>query len=466
MNSARWSVPGAAVVVALLLVAACGDRAPTGPGTEEASTAPSVAASVERRSAADEIRRLAEAHGIERMPPAPSVPGSLARLGQMLVFDKELSGNRDISCMTCHMPSLATGDGRSLAIGQGAMELGADRVHPDGLFIPRNAPPLFNLHLVDHLFWDGRVFVDEAGHLHTPAGDAVTPEMRSAMQYGAVSAVGLFPVLSRSEMRGDAGDNELADMAEDDPQAVWNGLMNRLRAIPAYRRMFEAAYPGTKVGDMSFAYASNAMGAFLLDAFVFDNSPWDRFLAGSDAALDEDQLRGALAFMNAPCVSCHDGPGFSDDGFHNVALAQFGPGEGDGVSGRDDFGRERVTGRPGDRYRFRTTMLRNVELTGPYGHAGQFAELDRFIDHYSQNADKLRAYGADDVPEPLLRGTLLTDNVDAILDARDPLILSAMFDESTVRLLTAYMSALTDDRARSLERLVPRSVPSGLSVDR
>ena len=62
--------------------------------------------------------------------------------------------------------------------------------------------------------------------------------------------------------------------------------------------------------------------------------------------------------------------------------------------------------------------------------------------------------------------SLLTDNVDAILDARDPLILSAMFDESTVRLLTAYMSALTDDRARSLERLVPRSVPSGLSVDR
>jgi len=465
MNSAR-SVSGAAVVVALLLVAACGDRAPTDPGTGAVSVAPSLGASSGRRATADEVRRLAVEHGIGPMPRAPRVRGSLSRLGRLLVFDKELSGNRDISCMTCHLPALATGDGRSLAIGQGATGTGADRVHPQGRFIPRNAPPLFNLHLVDHLFWDGRVFVDGFGNLHTPAGAAVTREMRSVMTYGAVSAVGLFPVLSRAEMRGETGENELADMDDGEPGTVWAGVMRRLGAKPAYRRMFEAAYPGTTFDEMNFAYASNAMGAFLLDAFVFDNSPWDRFLAGSDAALTDEQLQGALAFMNAPCASCHDGPGFSDDEFHNVALAQFGPGEGDGPSGHDDFGRERVTGHPADRYRFRTTMLRNVELTGPYGHAGQFAELDRFIDHYSENADKLQAYSADDVPEPLLRGTLLTDNVDAILDARDPLILPAVFDESTVRLLAAYMSALTDARARSLERLVPRSVPSGLSVDR
>jgi cytochrome c peroxidase len=170
--------------------------------------------------------------------------------------------------------------------------------------------------------------------------------------------------------------------------------------------------------------------------------------------------------MNLPCSTCHDGPGFSDDQFHDVALAQFGPGQGDGPSGRDDYGRERVTGNPADRYQFRTTMLRNVELTGPYGHAGQFDDLGRFIAHYSENAEKLRAYGEDDVPDPLLRSTLLRDNVEAIIDARDPLILPAAFDEATVRLLTAYMSALTDDRARRLDRLVPHAVPSGLPVDR
>jgi cytochrome c peroxidase len=65
--------------------------------------------------------------------------------------------------MTCHLPTFGTGDGRSLSIGQGAAGLGPDRVHPTGDFIPRNAPPLFNLSAVEPFFWDGRVVVDEHG---------------------------------------------------------------------------------------------------------------------------------------------------------------------------------------------------------------------------------------------------------------------------------------------------------------
>src|SRR4029450_8356980 len=103
--------------------------------------------------------------------PAP-VRAPLVRLGEALAFDKELSRNRDISCMTCHLPQEATGDGRSLAIGQGATGLGANRGHPTGAFIPRNAPPMFNLFAMRHLFWDGRVNRDEAGVFHTPAGPA------------------------------------------------------------------------------------------------------------------------------------------------------------------------------------------------------------------------------------------------------------------------------------------------------
>jgi len=30
---------------------------------------------------------------------------------------KELSGNRDTSCATCHQPALGTGDGLPLAVG-------------------------------------------------------------------------------------------------------------------------------------------------------------------------------------------------------------------------------------------------------------------------------------------------------------------------------------------------------------
>jgi len=445
------------------LLAACSEPDPVAP-LDVVPLASGVTS--ESRQLAHQVRSLAAQRGITPMPPRPQVRDGLEKLGQMLLFDRILSGNRDISCMTCHHPRLATGDGRSLAIGQGADGLGPSRVHPATAFIPRNAPPLFNLHLVKHLFWDGRVAVDATGTLQTPAGDKVTPAMTAAFEFGSLSAIGLFPVLSREEMRGAAGANELANIPDDNMSAVWDGLMNRLGAIPKYRQLFEAAYPGTRFDDMNFGHASNAMAGFLLKAYVFDNSPWDRFLAGSDPALTDEQLDGAFKFMNAPCSQCHNGAGFSDDDFHNVALAQFGPGHGNGPSARDDFGRMNVTGDPQDIYQFRSTMLRNVELTGPYGHAGEFTDLKRFIDHYSQSAEKLRAYSQADVPDLLLGATLLTDNTESIIATRDFRILPVAFDDEFAGKLTSFMHALTDDRARNLSHLTPRKVPSGLPVDR
>lgn len=449
----------ASLLLAGVLAAGCGDSLPTGSDPAEPASS-----SARLTTLAVQVRALAAERAITPMPPRPEVRDGLSRLGQMLVFDPVLSGNHDISCMTCHHPTLATGDARSLAIGQGGSGLGLARVHPTGSFISRNAPPLFNLHLLKHLFWDGRVQVGEDGLVSTPVGDAVTLEMQAVFDFGAVSALGLLPVISREEMRGAAGENELADIPDSDPGGVWAALMDRLGAIPQYRSLFEAAYPGTAFDDMTFAHASNAMAGFFLHAFTFDRSPWDLFLAGNDVALTDDQLQGAFNFMNAPCSVCHNGPGFSDDDFHNVALAQFGPGQGNGISGRDDHGRMNVTGDPSDLYRFRTTMLRNVELTAPYGHAGEFEDLALFIDHYSLSADKLRAYGPKDIPDPLLQGTLL-DNVEEIIAARDPLILPVSFDQEFTQRVTDFMLALTDRRALHLERFVPKKVPSGLQVD-
>src|SRR5678815_6152031 len=96
---------------------------------------------------------------------------------------------------------------------------------------------------------------------------------------------------------------------------------------------------------------------------------------------------------------------FSDEQFHNVAVAQVGPGQGDGPSLHDDFGRMRVTGLADDRYRFRTTPLRNVELTGPYGHDGSIMDLRSFVEHYSESDLKLLAFTTGKL-ETLLPGTL------------------------------------------------------------
>lgn len=442
---------------ALISISACSDESATAP---PASPSLSVAT---RDALVAEVRALTAARGIGPLAkPAPVRP-ALVRLGRALAFDKLLSGNRDISCMTCHLPEFATGDGRSLSIGQGASGSGTARVHPLGKFIPRNAPPTFNLFTETSLFWDGRVEIDAPGHLATPAGAELTPAIKRSFEFGALSAQPLFPVLSRAEMRGDSG-NELAEFKDAQMRLIWRALMTRLGQVKQYRRLFEEAYPGTRFEQMNFGYASNAIAGFLVDQFAFNNSPWDRFLDGRDYALTEVQLRGAKDFMSARCSICHNGASFSDGKFHNVAVAQIGPGEGDGPRANDDFGRQRVTGRPADRYAFRTTPLRNVELTAPYGHDGAFTDLRAFVDHYSVSDVKLQEFNTD-LLEPLLQGTKL-HTVQAILARRDTLLQGVVFPDQTIDEVTEFLKALTDPAARNLARVTPAHVPSGLPVDR
>ncbi|HEY4304879.1 MAG TPA: cytochrome c peroxidase [Gemmatimonadaceae bacterium] len=453
---------GALVVAASL--SACRDEA-----SAPATTAPEASASLSKTpdnsnsATVALVRQLTAGRGVVPLPRRPHVRNELAQLGQALAFDPILSGNRNISCMTCHMPQEATGDGKSLSVGEGGMGFGPRREHPQGVFIPRNAPPLFNMAAMQHLFWDGRISSDAHGKITTPAGDQVTAKMQKVFEFGSISAIGMFPVGNRLEMRGENGDkgNELAKIDDADNPAIWNALMKRLGDIPEYRQMFRDAYPGTRFEDMTFAYASNAIGGFIVDKLTFDDTPWDRFLAGDDRALNKKQLAGAQTFMTLKCSLCHNGATLSDEQFHDVAVAQVGPGEGDG-SGADDFGRMRVTGLASDRYLFRTTPLRNVELTAPYGHDGSIMNLRDFVEHYSESDIKLAAYDPMQL-EHRLRGTLQpTQSV--ILAQRDTIIRGVVLTDSLVDNLMDYMTALTDDAARHLNRLVPDRVPSRLPV--
>ena len=445
-------------VACVPLLAGCSDT------PQPVEPAAAVSASVGATTSMPElVRQLAAGRGIVALTPAPFVRPALVQLGQALTFDKILSGNRDISCGTCHLPAFATGDGKSLSVGQGAAGLGPNRTHPQGLFIPRNAPPLFNLAAMKHLFWDGRVQLATDGTVRTPAGSKITPAMARAFEFGAISALGMFPVTNRAEMRAGSS-NELADIPDADLNAIWAALMRRLGAIPEYRQMFEAAYPGQRFTDMTFAHASNAIAGFVVGRMTFANSPWDRFLAGNDNALTSPQLEGAKTFLTLKCSICHSGSTFSDEHFHNVAVAQIGPGQGNGESRRDDFGRMNVTGDVNDRYSFRTTPLRNVELTGPYGHDGAILTLRGFVEHYSESDKKLLAFDPSPL-EPALRGTLLP-NASAILAQRDTLLNGVVLSTDLVDKLMAYMSALTDAAARDLRSLTPERVPSGLPVDR
>ena len=414
-----------------------------------------------KRLTADSVRRLASGRGVFPLESPRYIRPSLVRLGQALAFDKVLSGNRDIACTTCHLPAFSTGDDRSLSIGQGGFGYGPNRHIPSGVFIARNAPPLFDIGAMKHLFWDGRVEIYH-GRVNTPAGDQFTPQMRRTLEFGPASAIAMFPVGNRDEMRG-YSTNDLGRVDDADNPGIWSALMKRLGKIPEYRRMFEEAYPGQRFDRMTFAHASNAIGAFMVDRLTFSNTPWDRFLEGRDNALTPAQLAGAQTFLTLKCSLCHNGATLSDDKFHDVAVAQIGPGKGNGASTRDDFGRMNISGDEGDRYLFRTSPLRNVELTGPYGHDGAYSTLRSFVEHYSDSDVKLNSFDPTTL-DPSLQSTFLNNSND-VLAQRDTLLKGVVLTDSIVTNLMNYMTALTDDRARNLNGLVPRRVPSGLPVD-
>jgi len=418
--------------------------------------------------------------GVTAIPDPPFVRQTLVDLGQALAFDKILSGNRELSCMTCHPPQFGSDDDRQLSLGVTGHGVAVART---GNFAAgeegRNAPPVFNLHIMHELFWDGRVEQRPDGTFNTPAGSALTPEMAAVAEFGAISVLPLFPVTSRDEMRGYDNQNELAAIPDGHFAEIWAAEMARLGAIPQYRAMFEAAYPGQHFDDMTFAHAANAIGGFIVAKFAANHSPWDDFLRGKDDVLSTEELRGAEVFMRT-CVNCHGGSNGSDQLFHNTALAQFGPGPrsgGSGPSGRDDFGRERVTGDPADRYKFRTTPLRNVQATGPFGHLGEIVELEAFVRHYSVRlegkipignppgpAQNLREYDVTQI-EDRLEPTLL-DNTNDILANIDPLFRNGSpIQPDFVAPITAFMRANTDkDSLKRMQHVTPASVPSGLPV--
>lgn len=168
----------------------------------------------------------------------------------MLFFDKELSGNRDIACSTCHLPARRTGDGLSLPIGAGGVGLGpARQLGAGGVFIPRHAPELFNRGAAAWrtLFWDGRLSGTAERGFNSPAGNQLPEHLETIL-----AAQAMFPVTSREEMRGRSGDrdifgapNELALLDDADFTGIWAGLMVRLLNNSEYVRLFNAACAAT-----------------------------------------------------------------------------------------------------------------------------------------------------------------------------------------------------------------------------
>lgn len=402
-----------------------------------------------------------------------------ARLGQQLFWDPVLSGNRNISCATCHHPRFATSDGVSLSLGEGGIGLGPER-HPDPgnlpeQRIPRNAPALFNLGALQFtvMFHDGRIEADatRASGIRTPLDDEMTQGFSNVL-----SAQTMFPVLSPDEMAGHYSENDVAKAVRQGritgPGGSWDIIAKRVAALPAYRSQFNAVYPEIAAGrPLGFTDISNAIAAFIAFEWRSDSSAFDAALLGV-APLTGDAAKGqALFYGDAGCSTCHSGPFQTDHAFHAMGQPQIGPGKAERFETHHrDTGRMRVSGRDEDAYAFRTPSLRNVVRTGPWGHAGAYSDLRDFLRQHVDPAAELAGYGIAKATLPKLEGALDTWVQDTAGEAEA--IAAAVtlpkvaLDEAALDQIVAFLDSLTDPVALAGRYGIPDTVPSGLPLDR
>ncbi|MCL9782405.1 cytochrome C peroxidase [Vibrio sp. S4M6] len=363
-----------------------------------------------------ELRKLIEQHELTGNPTQgfdiPSVDSEEVKLGKLLFFSKALSGDKSVACASCHHPYLGGGDGLSLAVGTRAVDedvLGPGRRTLDGSFyIPRNTPTVFNAGLYKRsLFRDARVeFVDWLN----PKQGISTPDV----PYGEadpnagdtlLSAQARFPPVEEAEMRGfdfmlgesnEAVRAHLAARIGDYGSASGELFQNQ------WLEKFASVYGQDKSRRelVTFDNITRAISAYQ-QSMNFTNNVWNKYVRGDLSALTQSQKRGAYLYLYMPpppsdggtepdflptqCIGCHNTDTFSqtkDSNYHRLAFPQIGPGTGELGAESNDLGRASRNGSEEDIYSFRSGTLLNIEVTGPFGHAGNYDTLLQVIEHY------------------------------------------------------------------------------------
>jgi cytochrome c peroxidase len=232
-------------------------------------------------------------------------------LGKLLYFDKRLSKDGSVSCATCHDPQMAWTEHQPTSTGIGAQKGGA------------NSPTVINAAYATAQFWDGR-----AKSLEEQA---------------------LGPIENPIEM----GHN-LPEM------------IGQLNQLTAYKEHFQKVF-GTDVTADGIAKAIAAFERTVLSG----NSPYDKFKAGDESALNDAQKRGLEVFGKAGCSDCHAPPLFSNYEYENAGIGM--------DKEKPDEGRKAVTKQDEDLGKIRVPALREVANTGPYFHDGSCATLEAAV---------------------------------------------------------------------------------------
>jgi cytochrome c peroxidase len=89
---------------------------------------------------------------------------------------------------------------------------------------------------------------------------------------------------------------------------------------------------------------------------------------------------------------------FSDFEEHVIGIPQLAPrvtnNAFDGPGANEDFGLEQITGDSNDRYKFRTSPIRNVAVQPTFMHDGAFTRLEDAVRHHLNVFDSTLGYSS------------------------------------------------------------------------
>ncbi len=328
-------------------------------------------------------------------------------LGRLLFYDPVLSGNKDVSCATCHQPEFNYAEFLETSIGVNGSGSGSKRqfLQPNTIpFVKRNSQSVLNT-----AFNGIRNGVDY---------HAETAPMFWDLRSRGLEEQALVPIKTLEEMRGHK-------YAEDQ---IIDEIVGRISKIPEYRQRFAAAFQSDSQ-PVNAVNMARAMAAYER-TLIANNSRFDQYMRGDSGALTTGEKEGLHLFLKTGCAKCHSGPMLSDFKLHALGVPD------------SQNRKESDTGANGD-YQFRTPSLRNLRYTAPYMHSGKFSTLQQVLEFY----------------EDIAGGKILNSHVKP--EQMDTLATQMDVNFRDIGRIVEFLNALNDD---TFDKTVPQKVPSGLPV--
>ncbi len=373
---------------------------------------------------------------IPQDPRNPLTPEKV-ELGRFLFHETALAVNPEreegrgtYSCASCHHAAA----GFQAAVPQGLADGGVGfgrygerrRLHPD--YAPGEAdkqpirtPSALNGAWQEATLWNGQFGATGVNAGTEAQWDPATPIGANALGYEGLETQAIAGLAV----------HRMAD-----------GAAAVATAYPAYRALFEVAFPDRTGGErVSRETAGLAIAAYER-TLLASEAPFQRWLRGERAAMSAAQKRGALVFFGrAACATCHTGPALSSMSFHALGMGELeGPGVFSDFNPKDPvhLGRAGFTERDEDRYTFKTPQLYNLADHVFFGHGVTFSSVREVVEYKNAAVAESEIVPADRL-SPHFR----------------PLGLS----EDEMDDLTAFLERGLYDP--SLDRYLPARLPSG-----